>query len=493
LPHNLYVGLRGGTPSPSLYQIIALSRISGYSLRDWLLVFGFNLEDIPRLQCLLPAKRTLLVDSALTDASGWVSWVQNRSGNVASSPVAPLALSLEPGPTLRIGALNKIKCSDFDNPKFLYAKIGAEDALAFPELTPGSIVRVNRDFPQVFGPPENRAPSARIYLVEHSKGLFCCRIRALEENTIIPVSSLLSYAAVELEHPRQAKLLGVVDLEIRPLLGVQEPEVPQELARYWTPQPLATEPNLGRLLRTLRASANLSFREVADRSVRIAELLEESRYSVSPSSLCDYEAVDGPPRDFRKTMTICSVYGLPFHRLLNAIGWVAEPARQEPIPDHFVGRLGPAGDVESGGEKDEGETAAGGFIEQLLERMEDVPFFLRHTLRSLSGLSHLSLGDFFWIGGEQNVLHPSLAGGLLALVNRRLRTPVHFAAKPFWQQPLYVILTRDGSYLCAGCGMENGTLVIHPHPQHLLRRVLFRNRRDAEVVGQIVAVVRAVA
>jgi hypothetical protein len=27
-----------------------------------------------------------------------------------------------------------------------------------------------------------------------------------------------------------------------------------------------------------------------------------------------------------------------------------------------------------------------------------------------------------------------------------------------WQQPIYVILKRDGTYLAASCGTENGTL-----------------------------------
>jgi hypothetical protein len=485
LPHNLYYGLRGGVSRPSVYQILALSRISGYALPDWLRVFGFNLEDIPRTQILLPSKRTMLVDSSLTDGSDWISWVRNRSGNVEVPPVAPLSLLLEPSLPLRIRALEGINRSGF-----LYARIGAEDALAFPDLVPGSIVRVNRELPPGFASGQGHAPPNRIYLVEHSKGLFCCRIRAVDENTIVPVSTLLSYAPVELGCPQKAKLLGVVDLEIRPTINVEQPKVPKDLARYWKARPLATEENFGRLVRRARANANLSFRESAKISARIAELLGEGQYSVSPSSLCDYEVVNGPPRDFHKAMTLCSIYGLPFHAFLRAIGVSAEEAGKEPMPDRFVPRIHPADSIEDG--RDKGQTAPAGFLEHLLELVGNVPFFLRHTAHGVSGMAHLSLGDFFWIGGEPNVLHPYLVRGLLALVNRRRRIPFYLASKPLWQQPLYVILTHDGKYLCACCDMENGSLVVHPYPQHSLRRVLFRNRQEAEVMGQIVTIVRTV-
>lgn len=58
LPHNLYYDLSHGHFSPSLFQLIAFSRISNYRLRDWLLVFGFDVEAIPRLQIQVGSKRT---------------------------------------------------------------------------------------------------------------------------------------------------------------------------------------------------------------------------------------------------------------------------------------------------------------------------------------------------------------------------------------------------------------------------------------------------
>ena len=79
LPHNLYYDLSNETFSPSLHQLFALSKVSGYRFNDWLRVFGFNPEDIARLQILLSSKRTLLLDSSLADPEVFDSLVAKQT------------------------------------------------------------------------------------------------------------------------------------------------------------------------------------------------------------------------------------------------------------------------------------------------------------------------------------------------------------------------------------------------------------------------------
>jgi hypothetical protein len=98
--------------------------------------------------------------------------------------------------------------------------------------------------------------------------------------------------------------------------------------------------------------------------------------------------------------------------------------------------------------------------------------------------------DFFWVGGDDDPLHPYLEKASLVMVNRRRKTPLHFASQPWWQQPLYIILMRDGSYLACCCAVENGLLVIHPYSLDFHRSAQYRLHQDAEVVGQIVAIAR---
>jgi hypothetical protein len=411
-------------------------------------LFGADLENIPRLQTLLPSQRTILLDSSLADLYAWIPWFRNRIGDrLPAPPIAPFGQLLERSGSKRLDSL-----SESNRRGFLYAKIGYQDTLAFPDLAPGSIVRVNPDIRDKLVFLANGI-SSRIFLIEHSKGLFCCRLRAIGDRVIVPVSTKVSYAHVELRRPQEASLLGVVDLELRPLLMTNEPEVPKDLGKQWKPRPLSREGKIGLLLRSARTKMHLSMREASGISGKVADLLGDDRYFISPSSLCDYELLNTAPRHFQKAITLCSLYGLRFETFLKTIGIAPEESGIEPMPDHFVSRV-PR--VEAGEESDT-KVASGGFLEQFLERCGEVPFFLRESIGSLSGLQDTSLNDLFWVGGKYDVLHPYLTNGLLALVNRRRKRPVHLTSKALWQQPLYVLLKRDGTYLCACCGLENGT------------------------------------
>ncbi len=484
VPHNFYYDLRAETFTPNIHQFVALSRITGYRLPDLLRAFGTDLENIVRLQVALPSRRTILLDSSLVNPDAWIPWFQNRGGDASVPPVAPLRQLLRASGPRQIRSFFGTGFAA-STPRFLYAKIGQQDALAYPELPPGSVVRVNPNIPEDIVPRTSRA-SSQYFLIEHSEGLFCCRLRAIGRAALVPVSDKLSYAQVELHRPQETRLLGLVDLEIRPSLQFDPPEVPPELARQWRPRSLSGDVRVGTLVRDTRITMRISLREASRMSREISKILNDDRYFISPSSLCDYELLNTPPRRFHTAMSLCSLYGLPLQTLLKAIGIDMEETGTEPMPEQLVSGLSRAESREDGVETID----RGGFLEHLLERSDEIPFFLRQSIESLSHLRDVSLDDFFWIGGKQDVLHPYLSNGLLALVNRRRRSPVHLAAKPLCQQPVYVLLKRDGTYLCACCGIENGTLVVHPYSKNFHHADVFRYRQDVEVVGQIVTIAR---
>ena len=250
IPHNLYYDLRGGTYHPSVHQLFALSRITGHRLGDWVRVFDADLEDIVRFELALPAKRTVLLDVSVTDANAWVPWVEDRVDTVAVPAVAPL------GQLLRISGGRKIHSLPRGKPaRFLYVKIGQQDALAFPDLVPGSIVRINSTFPAQLL-PRGGGPSSRYFLIEHSRGLSCCRLRVIGDDVLVPVSTELSYPQVEL-HPHEVRLLGLADLEIRPWSLLDTPTVPAQFGRQWRAKPLSGETRIGPLLRRARAVMGL--------------------------------------------------------------------------------------------------------------------------------------------------------------------------------------------------------------------------------------------
>ena len=218
----------------------------------------------------------------------------------------------------------------------------------------------------------------------------------------------------------------------------------------------------------------------------IAEVLKDDRYSTSPSSLSDYELGNAAARDFHKITTLCSIYSLQLASVMKRIGIDVAEAGTESMPDRYLLRAEPA----VAAKRSDGEIIGPGFLEMLLQESHPIPFFLRDSLGYFSGSARVSLDDFFWVGGDDDPLHPYLAEGLLVMVNRRKKTPLHFGSKSWWQQPLYIILTRDGSYLACCCAVENGLLVIHPYGRDFHRSSQYRLHQDAEVVGQIVAIAR---
>lgn len=478
VPHNLYYDLRSETFSPSVSQIFSLSRISGYRMRDWLNVFGLDLESITRMQIQLHAKRTVLLDTTLTDQNEWVSWFSSRALREPVASIAPLAQLLARTAPRRMSSISDLKR------RFLYAKIGLEDALAFPDLVPGSIVRVNPDGLNS-STRANSSASDQIFLLEHSKGYFCCRIRFLSNGVVVPVDNGLDYAQVAFHCPHEARIRGVVDLELRPLLNTQEPHVPAELARRWRPHLLLEPRNLGELLKMSRLRLDVSIREAASATRTVAELMNDERYVVSGSSLCDYELEKTSPRDFHKIIALGSVYGLHFESLMKAMSLDLAQSGREFMPHRYLFRArSPAVDGSANERR-------GGFLEQLLNDCQnEVPFFLRDVLGYFSGFTPVSMEDFFWIGGDSDLLHPSLAGGLVVVLNRRRKAPIHFLSKPVWYQPIYVVMKRDGSYLAASCSLEDGRLVVHSYGPEFHRDAEYRLHRDAEIVGQIVAIAR---
>ncbi|HEY3616544.1 MAG TPA: hypothetical protein VGK96_06995 [Candidatus Sulfotelmatobacter sp.] len=368
----------------------------------------------------------------------------------------------------------------------MYAQIGSEDALSFPELLSGSIVRVN---PELTGEALKQVTaerSSKLFLIRHDRGLNCCHLRLAGRGRIATISSQLPYARMEFKVPDEARIVGVADLEIRNLLSPRQPLVAKSLAKRWKPDLLSAKPSqLGPLLRWARLEMGLSFRAAASKSREIAEAMDDERYFTASGSLSDYETFNTPPRHFHKVITFCVIYSLRLNEIFQVLGLSLEEPGREPIPDLLTGR--PLSATVASSAVDQVEKI--GFISDFAGEFGGAPFFLRSSLGVLCGLPRASLKDFFWIAGAPEPVHPYLAGGVVAAVNRQKKKPNDCASKPVWQQPLYIILKRDGTYLCGCCSLENDSLVIHTYRGGIHKREELRGR-DAEVIGKVVSVAR---
>ncbi|MDT8069505.1 MAG: hypothetical protein ROO76_15180 [Terriglobia bacterium] len=453
---------------------------------DWLRVFGFAPEKIPELQLSLPSKRTILLDSSLDDGNSWVPWFRNVTGEPPPRGIVPLGQLVGFSSFRRLESLTRS-----DDRDFLYAKVGRQDALAFPELLPGSIVRVNPQISDGLLQGEKGRTLKSVFLIEHSKGLWCCRVHVSETGRIVPISDQLPYAHIEFQVPRDMRVLGIVDMEIRRTHAFAEPDVPEELANAWKPERIDRQHGgLGPLLRRTRRQAALSFREASTRSRRLADLLGDERYFASPGSLSDYEVADDPPRHFHKVITLCALYGIRFLDLIAAAGINMEEMGRDAIPN--------AGLTAMGLTKVSSDFAAVKFADhdpdltRLMAQFKELPFFLRGSLETLSGIKELSIRDFFWTGTKSRLFYPSLRGALLIIVNRHKKKPFRSITLQQWQQPLYMLVRRDGTYFCASCSLDEGILVIHANQPDSQQSERVRNHNDVEVIGEVVTIVRRI-
>jgi len=472
-----------GTAFPNIYELFALSHLSNYRLVDWLSVFGLQLDEIPRLQTGLNRRRTVILDSTNYDKEAWVSWFQASATPLEPRKIIPIAQIVK-----HAGACRARSIERWNRKSFLYVKVGQEDALAFPELVPGSVVRVD---PQVTSVSDRSGAvhSPRpLYLVEHSKGLTCCRLNCIDAERVALICAREPSVNLEFRLDKEIRILGVADLEIHPLKNVPCACLSAEFAKEWSPAPIRQETDRmtpGEVIRSLRLRCGLQFREASRMSKEIAEDLGDTRYFMTPSSLFSYERLGTLPRHIHKIMSLCIIYSSALWDLLSSAGMNLAQLGQEPIPEDLLSRVLP-GKLRHPSHNDDPPQLSI-FPETLFE---EIPLFLGGSLPNVFGLSGFSSRDVFWTGGSRRPFHPLLDGSYFIVVNRRAKRAVQPRLNMPWESPLCLILMRDGTYVCSPCVVEKGALILHPHPDSSLPTMKFRNRKEAEIIGQAVAIVR---
>ena len=314
-PTFLYKLATGVTPS--VCQIAALSVITSHRFIDWMTCFGFDLAQIPRLQVRLHHERTVLVTPFETDTK----CVSSRT--IANCPAA------RTGGFLRSPATPPNR---LDEP-YLYAKIGTADNRTFPELLPGSIVRVatrNKNLAG-FSTDSNRGP---IYLVERVGGLTCCRVKRLDDRHILLLSRQSAQSLFPLRLDEEARILGRVETELRPS---QTPHVSTSAADSGMTTSLLRRtsqhvPKICSLLKISRERSGLTFRSAHDLSISVAQALHDKHYAISIGLLSDYETIGTPPRHTAKIITLCILYGIDFFQYLKCADIQYDDSLKSPMP-----------------------------------------------------------------------------------------------------------------------------------------------------------------
>lgn len=477
-PHSFYSSLRKRSFSPSLYQLHTLSTVSGYRLVDWLSVFGISLDDVSRFQVFFPSLRTVELDARAYHPDAPIPLLYDLKEADLSTPLAPLSQWVAIGSRHGVYSVSRTA-----KRTFRYVKVGSHDAFAFPDLLPGSIVRMSDDFSALRRAPIGKAPGRTMFLVQHNKGITCSRLSRSESDTIVLCSRQLPYAAMELTRGTEGVVLGAVDLEIRSLVTVQKPVVSAAWERYRAPSPLSRPlpaPNAGNLIQRARKACGISFREASERTRVIARELGDRRYYCSPGALSDYETRTLAPRHVQKLISICAVYFASAANLFEACGAGLDAAGIHAMPRDFL-NFSPG--------KRTSAREPSRFLGEMEKRFGSLPFFLRTAGSSMFGMPNVSLRDVFWVGHSQPPKYSCLAGVQFLIVDRRRKRPRASLSSPNWAQPIYVLQRRGGTYLWGFCRLENGVLSLCS-PAQRAKSLWLRNGVDAEVVGRVVGVIR---
>jgi hypothetical protein len=214
-------------------------------------------------------------------------------------------------------------------------------------------------------------------------------------------------------------------------------------------------------------------------------------YFAAAGTLSDYENVSSPLRHVQKIISLCILYCIDFWSFLRAAGVPVDFLGNDPIPDHLVPRASypNKSSIEGAAAGQPGKKQVG-MLSALIDQWQEVPLFIRSALPAITGLKDFSASDVFCYDGGQDAIHPSLIGASLLAVNRRIKMPLQATARSVWEQPLYIILLRDGNYLCGSCELRRGVLIVHPHSERPHNSIQLKNGIDAEVIGQVTTILR---
>ena len=240
-------------------------------------------------------------------------------------------------------------------------------------------------------------------------------------------------------------------------------------------------------LKDIRFRLGITTRDVAEFSQRIAEAEGNPEFHISNAWLTQVENSDSVPSIF-KLYSLSAIYRVKFTDLLLLYGVDLQKLGRHqlaaPLPHTHLASL----DV-----YDEERTISfpvrfdrsfdidnTNLLSRMVEIWGEVPIALSQHLDMRHGL-------YGYIGLQDSTLYPLLRPGSFVQIDSRVRKVQPLRWRTEFDRPIYFVELRDG-YACSWCELQDGYLLLLPHPLSpcRTRRVAFGV--DAEIVGQVSAV-----
>jgi hypothetical protein len=240
-------------------------------------------------------------------------------------------------------------------------------------------------------------------------------------------------------------------------------------------------------LRKLRINLGITTRDVEYLSQRIAEEENNSEFQISNAWLTQLENSDSVPSMF-KLYSLAVIYHVKFTDLLQFFGVDLQKASHHrllaPLPSthltpvevydpdktvSFPVRFDRSFDLDNTN-----------LLTRIVEVWGEVPVAL---LQQLDLRHHL----YGYIGLKDLTLYPMLRPGSFVQIDQRVRKINASRWRTEFDRPVYFVELRQG-YACSWCDLQEGHLLLLPHPLSpcAIRRLEYG--REAEIIGQVTAV-----
>jgi transcriptional regulator with XRE-family HTH domain len=240
-------------------------------------------------------------------------------------------------------------------------------------------------------------------------------------------------------------------------------------------------------LRELRFRLGISTRDVDGLSQKIAEDQKNPEFQISNAWLTQVENSDSVPSIY-KLYSLAAIYHVKFTDLLLFFGIdlqnVAHHQLAAPLPNthltnlevydsdktvSFPVRFDRSFDLDNTN-----------LLARMIEVWGEVPIAL---------IQHLDLRHslYAYIGLKDLTLYPLLRPGSFVQIDPRVRKIHPHRWRTEFDRPIYLVELRNG-YACSWCELQDGHLLLTPHPLSPCATRRFDYGKEAEIIGQVTAV-----
>jgi transcriptional regulator with XRE-family HTH domain len=245
-------------------------------------------------------------------------------------------------------------------------------------------------------------------------------------------------------------------------------------------------------LKEIRSKLGITTREVSEFSHKIAESEGNPEFHISNAWLTQVENSDSVPSIF-KLYSLSSIYRIKFTDLLRLYGVDMQRLHQHqlaaPLPQTHMTTLevyDPERTVSFPVRFDRSfDLDNTNLLSRMIEIWGEVPIALIQHLDVRHGL-------YGYVGLQDSTLYPLLRPGSFVQIDPRVRKIQPLRWRTEFDRPIYFLELRDG-YACSWCDLQDGHLLLLPHPLSPASVRRLKYGADVEIVGQVTAVAMRLA